>query len=787
VTPKIQQLREQSFMQRMEAGTNIVFDVRCLQDPEYAHRGVGRHAITLLRHAPRGAGVRRIGLIDPTLPQPLDDALNELDIVHPNATAAMANGVSCFIGLSPMTHDALFFARFLTNGGHTNVAVVYDFIPHQYCERYLAHPAVRIDYRIALAWLGRFDLFAPISRAVADELSQILHTPEEAINVTGAPLDEAFEPASMVGLVRSDANAHVLVVGGADPRKNVECAIRAHASSRKLQRAGVKLVIGGNYRSADLGRFVEIASTAGGNGELLRFPGYVAETELIGLYRGALCAVVPSRAEGFSLPIVESMAAGVPAFVSDISAHGELVDDSTLRFAPDDETALSKLIERAYTEPMWRAEVVTRQSLVWPRFRAKEVARRFWESIGSRLSAVGRPAVARGQRPRVALLSPLPPDRSGVADYTAATCRELSRLMDLHVFTECPRPSKPAGVASVQPLGALPHLQRGFDRVVSVAGNSHFHFRIIELLRRFGGACIGHDSRMLHFYVTLLGVDHACTMATKELRRRVTPQEINSWLIDESKLEASFLGEIVESASPTIVHSAVTARIIQQRYCIKPAYLPFSIYRTWTAEDLRQRDAVRARLGLAKDEVALASFGFVHLSKAPQECIWALHLLREWGIAASLHFVGSREYVGSCGEELRALAVRLGQQDNIRFLGEYVTEQVYRDYLLAADIGIQLRTFGLGGLSGALMDCIAVGLPTVTNNSLAEATGVPDYVHCIPDTISPILLAEALAGLLDQAAERPEDARRNFCETRNPHAYARRLCHALALEPAEVA
>jgi hypothetical protein len=51
--------------------------------------------------------------------------------------------------------------------------------------------------------------------------------------------------------------------------------------------------------------------------------------------------------------------------------------------------------------------------------------------------------------------------------------------------------------------------------------------------------------------------------------------------------------------------------------------------------------------------------------------------------------------------------------------------------------GIQLRSYDLGGTSGALMDCAAVGLPTVTNASLGAAVGVPDYVRCIPDELSP--------------------------------------------------
>jgi hypothetical protein len=59
-------------------------------------------------------------------------------------------------------------------------------------------------------------------------------------------------------------------------------------------------------------------------------------------------------------------------------------------------------------------------------------------------------------------------------------------------------------------------------------------------------------------------------------------------------------------------------------------------------------------------------------------------------------------------------------------------------------VAVQLRTYGLGGLSGALLDCAAGGLPSATNESLlAAAIGVPDYVRSIADAVSPLLLAEA--------------------------------------------
>ena len=107
----------------------------------------------------------------------------------------------------------------------------------------------------------------------------------------------------------------------------------------------------------------------------------------------------------------------------------------------------------------------------------------FWNAVTLRLD--NRPAtILRHYRPRVALLSPVPPDRSGVADYSAATCAELGKLVDLHVFTETAEPAPQRNVATVRPLSALPSLMTGFDRVINVVGNSHFHVRIFDCFHR---------------------------------------------------------------------------------------------------------------------------------------------------------------------------------------------------------------------------------------------------------------------------------------------------------------
>ncbi|HQT74578.1 MAG TPA: glycosyltransferase [Acidiphilium sp.] len=767
---------------------NIVLDLRCLQDPNYASRGIGRHALGLLRHAP--PEFRLVGLVDETLPPVSHEVREMLDAVYSDAYAASRAGSpsqppACVVMLSPMTHDPLPVARLLSDPAILKAALVYDFIPYRWPDIYLSDQATRLNYTVALRWLARCDVFVAISRSSAADLSALLRVPEDAVAVSGCPLDPAFETTG--ASPHKQSRRHLLVVGGGDARKNPEVVIRAHATSPFLQQgSGIPLVIAGNYSEADADSFRTIAEAASGRQELIEVPGHVSDSILIDLYKQAFAMICPSRDEGFSIPVIEGMAAGLPCVASDIPAHAELVTALENRFPPNDHAALRPKLERAVTDASWQAATLERQADVWPRFRSDAVAQRFWGALQQRLAARS-PAVLRGHRPRVALLSPMPPTRSGVADYTAATCAQFGQLVDLHVFTETERPATVKSVSSMRPISELPHLHSGFDRVINVLGNSHYHARIFEILLRYGGACIAHDARMLSFYYAIYGQERACEVASQELGRFVAADELIHWLNDEAKLEALFLGEIARAASPIIVHSPVTVEMMTSRYAVTPSYLPFSVYRPWKAEELdsSRRVESRRRLGLSADEIAIATFGFVHHTKAPEECVWALELLRGWGIPASLHFVGDLEtHPGAAA--LRQLTETLGLAPYVRFVGGYVSEQTYRDYLVGADLGVQLRTYGLGGLSGALLDCIATGLPSVTNASLGAAVGVPDYIRRIPDAISPLLLAEALADLLDAglAAQRPEAERYRHCEQRSLMAYATKLCEILELDVA---
>ena len=763
----------------------VIFDVRCLQDVAYRDRGVGRLGANLVRSARdmigRSGPVHLIAIADPELPELQQRFVDHFDEIRLNGYVGKLSEPTWFVELSPMTHDPLFVARILNCRDVFKVSVVYDFIPLWMPDHYLPTLAQKIDYQTKLSWLGQYDHFFPISNHTSSELTRVVGIGQSRISVTAAPIDAAFLAADEASA--ATRSGHVLVAGGGDLRKNVECAVRAHAVSRHCQELRVPLIITGGYPEYWRASLRDLYASHSGVPDLLSFLSHVPDDELAALYRNAACVVVPSRAEGFSIPVVEAMAVGTVVFSSSIPTHCELVENPQLMFEPDDHVRLAELLDSALTDTGFRESAIEHLSNRWQKFRADDIGHSFWRDVEQRAPAGLAAPLVGGQRPRIAVLSPLPPDRSGVADYTAASLKELSKFAEIHAFTAAKSPRLPDGATVVAPMSAFPHLSNRFDRVISVMGNSHFHAEIFSMLMRYGGACIEHDNRLLGFYQHLVGDQRGRRIAERELGRPLEPGEFERWLGDEATLEATFFAEIADRSKPLCVHSRESARLVRERFGVNASYLPFSVYREWHEEQFTpaNRARARARVGFSPEEIAIITLGYVGLQKAPEECIWALDLMRGWGIPAKLHFVGE---VSTDRARLDWLCEHLGLTSHVRFISDYVSEETYRDYLLAADAAVQLRTHLLGGLSGALLDCIAVGLPTVANRDLAESMEAPNYVFQVPDRPSPVLVAEALVAALESrtALRQRDEARAAYCNVHNFRVYAEELCAALSLE-----
>ena len=168
-----------------------------------------------------------------------------------------------------------------------------------------------------------------VSERTRRDLEGLYGVPSERIVVTPNGVDPVFTPSESA----LQGHDYVLLVGAVQERKNPLAALAAAES------AGLPLIVAGPSKDEALARELERRGA--------RIAGYVAEDELVELYRGAACLIQPSRFEGFGLPVLEAMACGTPVVAVPEPALQEVAGDAAV-WAEEHE--LGEGIRRAVAE-----------------------------------------------------------------------------------------------------------------------------------------------------------------------------------------------------------------------------------------------------------------------------------------------------------------------------------------------------------------------------------------------------------------------------------------------------
>ena len=773
---------------------NVYVDIRCLQDTRFAFRGVGYHTAVLLSAAkeylPRDSQL--VGLTTPTIGELHSSFIKLFDSIETVFASPRPFGPSAFIQMSPMTHDPTQAARLIGRPSVFSATVVYDFIPFDMPDRYLADSKSAEDYAVQLGWLQSYDHFFPISEYSGKRLVEICSISKDRLNTTGVALRPEFETKMKCGSSLSPVclntklpKDYVICVAGADKRKNVELLLESHA--KLPEDVDLHLIVVGSYGESQIDSLVQIHRSHGGAPRRLHFLKGLSDAELTFAYSQAAVAVCCSEIEGFSLPVIEAMACQCPVLVSEIEAHRELVTISDAFFGVHDVGRLTSLIAAVAKKPALRERILKSQAETSQRFSAKQVCDRFWKPIAAGMRKIEtqvRKAPRRRllSRPKIAILTPFPPDASGVADYTRRTVQALGKIADVDVYTKTKNPTPTVEVQNFFQMSEVPYASGQYDNVMTVVGNSHFHIEIIELQQAHGGPCLIHDNRLAELYNWWKGEDYLVKMASKHLGRKVKGGEVQHWMSNPGDLPSMFFGELIDTASPLIVHSRGIQAQCFKEHGVKPAYLPFCCYREFNVDDLTSKGklAARAALGIGPEEFVVISLGIVGPSKGPFQCIDAVARVIKSGINAHFYFVGS---AGNLETQLRMHANSLHVVDNVHFCGEWVSEMDYYRYVIAADMAIQLRNHFFGGLSGAMLDCIGSGLTTVANDDLASALESPASVVRIGDALSPLELLDAILGIYQSQSyrDRLKPSRERYVKEHSFERYAVQLLDVLGL------
>lgn len=225
---------------------------------------------------------------------------------------------------------------------------------------FLKHPEltqaeIRRDYAPLVKQHARqADGVICVSEHTASEARLLLEIPGEKIAVIPNGVDPAYrEPvtAAQVEAVlarRRLPRGAILYVGSEEKRKNLVNLAMAYMGLARRRPGTPPLVLVGPG---------QLWAQASIHGPQIRAVGYLPTAEIRALMAASAMLVLPSLEEGFGLPVIEAMAAGLPVVCSGGSALGEVAGDAAWLVDPLDSGSIARGLERLLDDPSHAAEL----------------------------------------------------------------------------------------------------------------------------------------------------------------------------------------------------------------------------------------------------------------------------------------------------------------------------------------------------------------------------------------------------------------------------------------------
>lgn len=366
---------------------------------------------------------------------------------------------------------------------------------------------------------------------------------------------------------------------------------------------------------------------------------------------------------------------------------------------------------------------------------------------------------------RILMWTPLPPESSGIADYSYELLEAMSAEADVTAVSVHSGARVPPGVGLAHP-GSLVD-EPGAVNVYQMGNNTEFHLWIHERAMAVPGVVVLHDTSLLDFTLSHLGGVDAPAFRD-EMRfahgpiwgDRDDPALLYGWpAVDVDgvkhvdRLTMTMERRIVSASLGVIVHDPFRAGWLSGRYPDKPVFTVASGAPVLEHDDRRAQ--VRARFGWDDDHVVFGVFGgFTRIKRILVAVSAFAQVRRRWPQARLLIAGHPREK--EIAAEVDALVAELGVGDSVLMTPSPALPE-FQDMIVATDAVIGLRWPTAGETSAVMMRAFGAGRPFIT-------TDLPQHRHFDPAfcrlvAVDPAREGAELVAHLERVAARPDEAR----------------------------
>ncbi len=206
----------------------------------------------------------------------------------------------------------------------------------------------------------RADLIFTVSSFSKSELLRLTGIASDA-NIRPIHLGVEFDWYNAHTMPRLRTQPYIICVGNIKPYKNLRRLVNAFLAVQ--DRLPHNLVIIGRSEGLITGESDDFFTSVKKNDKRIQLTGHLSRPELLSLVAHASALIMPSLYEGFGLPPLEAMAAGIPVAVSNAGSLPEVCGDAALYFDPLDVEDISKKLLMLLSDENLRGILVRKGSL----------------------------------------------------------------------------------------------------------------------------------------------------------------------------------------------------------------------------------------------------------------------------------------------------------------------------------------------------------------------------------------------------------------------------------------